>query len=248
MAETAFAKAFANKAKGIFNKAKGHKHRTGQSFGPADVPDGNYSAVIGIAATVPKKGKMEGTPVVRVTGTITTGPHEGKEPSQTFFCEGKQPSDDKDAMPTAEQQLLGLLEWLLPDCEISDISQVEAAIDEVNGRMPLVIINVRNTKSKTNGKTYQNVYFNKMVKERTLEQTEAPNDDAVPVASQEKEEVQSDEPTLVAPVKGDVVLIEDLEGEYEVTRVYQSRQTIDAVSKADGSKATGIGWSQIEIV
>src|SRR5688572_14220784 len=155
---TAFAKAFQAKAQKVFDKAKGHKHRAGKSFGPVDVPDGSFSAVVTLEASVPTKGSKAGIPIVRANAAITTGDHVGKEPSQSYFCEGKLPSDDPNAMPTAEQQLLGLLGFLLPDCEISDIEQVEAAIEEVNRRGPLCIIGVRNMSK--NGKKYQNVYFN----------------------------------------------------------------------------------------
>ena len=245
MSTSAFAKAFQNKAQKIFNKAKGHKHRTGHSFGPVDVPDGSFSAVVTLETGVPAKGKMAGIPVVRAKAAITTGDHAGKEPSQSYFCEGKMPSDDPEAMPTAEQQLLGLLGFLLPDCEVTEIEQVEAAIEEVNRRGPLCIVGIRNTAK--NGKKYQNVYFNKLVEAATFEQEES-GDAADATSAEEETPVESDEPEAEAPVKGDTVLIEGEQGEFEVARVYQSRQTADCVSKADGTKKSGIAWSDLSIV
>jgi hypothetical protein len=192
---------------------------------------------------------MQGIPVVRAKACITTGDHTGKEPSQSYFCEGKIPSDDPNAMPTAEQQLLGLLGFLLPDCEVTEIEQVEAAIEEVNRRGPLVIIGVRNTEK--NKKKYQNVYFNKLVEGATFEQpAEESSDDAGSVTAETQEEGSSDQPEndIEAPAKGDTVLVEGQEGEYQVTRVYQSRGTADVVSKNDDSKISGVSWRDLSIV
>ena len=114
-----FQKALQSKAGKVFDQARKAKvHRAGNSFGPADIPDGSYTAIISASTDVPTKGKLEGVPIVRFTATIDGGEHEGKEPKKTFFLQGKPPVDPQsDEMPTDEQQLLGLLEFILPDVE-----------------------------------------------------------------------------------------------------------------------------------
>lgn len=242
MAQSAFAKAFAQKAGKSFDKKKVYKHREGGSFGPVDMPDGSFTGVVTLETSVPTKGKFEGVPIVRAKARVNQGPHEGKEPSQTYFCEGKQWVDpNSDEMPTAEQQLLGLLSWLLPDIQIDDQSQVPDAIELVNERGPLCIIGVKNTKDKNDPtKIYQNVYFNKLVKPATFEtdaaQAEATNDE--PTQVEENEYV---------PAKGDMVFVEDDETgtEYEVAQVSQSKQTVNLVD-SEGTKKNGIAWASLQ--
>lgn len=242
MAQSAFAKAFVNKAKKTFSQAKGYKHREGNSFGPADVPDGSYSAVITIDTSVPTKGSMEGIPIVRVKATINSGEHEGKEPSQSYFCEGKPVPSDPKEFPTAEQQLLGLLEWMLPDIEISEIEQVPDAIALINERGPICIVGVRNTENTETKKKYQNLYFNKLVKGASFD-TEA----ASAVAT-------DDEPTDVVeddyvPAKGDIVSVEGDDDEWEVASVSQSSRTANLKSTTDDTgRKNRVPWTDLTLV
>lgn len=243
MATSAFAKAFEKKAQKVFSEAKKHKHREGNSFGPVDIPDGSYSAIVTLDTSVPTKGSMEGVPIVRAKGQVTTGPYEGKEPSQSYFCEGKPPvPEGSDEMPTAEQQLLALLAWLLPDIQIDDISQVSDAIDLVNERRPLAIIGIRNTKSKNTGKDYQNLYFNKLVKPVTAEGEIK----AQASTTTETSEAPTEDTTYV-PAKGDMVFIDGDESgtEYEVVQVSQSKQTANVVD-SEGSKTNGVAWHNLQ--
>lgn len=248
-AQTAFAKKFAEKAAKTFDKAKKFKHKTGKSFGKVAVSDGTYSAVITMDASVPTKGIMEGVPIVRAIAAITTGPCEGLEPSQSYFCEGKPLPQSEDEMPTAEQQLLGLLAFLLPDIEIDDIGQVEQAIQLVNERGPLVLVAIRNTKSKTTDKEYQNLYFNKIIKDHTFEVgTITPSQEAEPetTTSDDKSIVDGPDAPTYVPAKGDMVTV-DFEGEWEVKQVSQARLTVN-VEDADGTRKNGVAWDSLELI
>lgn len=243
---TAFAKAFIKKAQKVFPGAKNHKHRTGKSYGPVAIPDGSYTAVVTAETGVVSKGKMEGTPFVRFNACVNQGPHEGLEPSKVFFCEGKPLPTDPDEFPTAEQQLLGLLGFLLPDIQIDDVEQVEQAIEEVNNRGPVCIIGIRSRKGK-DGKDYQDVYFNKIVKEASFDQTDHDS-------SSEGDGASDAETTEVpvsdySPSKGDMVLIDgdDDEEEWEILQVSQSRKTVNLVN-ADGTKKNGVSWDNIVLI
>jgi hypothetical protein len=180
---------------------------------------------------------MEGIPIVRLKAKVTTGAHEGKEPSQSFFCEGKPPTSDPKEMPTAEQQLLGLIAWLLPDIQIDDPSQIEDAIAEINNRIPLCIVGVSNKKgTKDPTKIYQNIFFNKLVKPAT---TEAP--DHAPVDG----DTEVDAPADYVPAKGDMVFAGDDGIEYEVVQVSQSKRTVNLVD-ASGSKLGQVAWDTLQ--
>ena len=245
MAQSAFAKAFVKKAQKVFTGAKGHKHRTGRSFGNADVPDGNFTAVVTAETGVVKKGKNEGNPYVSFKATINQGPYEGQEPSKLLLCKGEPISTDKDAFPTAEQQLIGLLGFLLPDIEIEDIDQVEAAIDEINRRGPVCLINVRNR--KVEDKTYQDVFFNKVVKDQSFASNESPEvaDDS-DGGEADAETPETDPPFDFEPTKGDMVTV-DGDGEWEVLQVSKSRKTVNVVD-TDGTKKNGVAWDSLELI
>ena len=244
---TAFAKAFVKKAQKVFPGAKTHKHRTGKSFGKVDVPDGNYTGVVTAETGVVSKGKMEGVPFVRFTACINQGPHEGQEPSKVFFCEGKPLPTDKDEFPTAEQQLLGLLSFLLPDIEIDDIEQVEQAIEEVNNRGPVCIIGIRSRKGK-DGKDYQDVYFNKVVKEASFDAPQEENTPSSEGGSESHAETTNEPPFDYTPTKGDMVSLDgDDDGEWEITQVSQSRKTVN-ITNSEGVRKNGIPWSEVELI
>ena len=242
---TAFAKAFINKAKKTFSQAKNYKHRTSKSFGNADVPDGNFTAVVTAEASVIEKGKMEGTPLVRFTACINQGPYEGQEPSKVFFCEGKPIPTSPDEFPTAEQQLVGLLGFLLPDVEIDDVEQVEQAIDEINRRGPVCIVGIRNR--EVNGKKYQDVFFNKVV----VEDSFASNDTSPAEESKDgvdsAETTDTDPPFDYEPTKGDMVILDGDEGEWEVAQVSQSRKTVNLVNP-EGVRKSGIAWADVSLL
>ena len=241
MAQSAFAKAFVNKAKKTFNDAKKYKHREGNSFGPVDVPDGSFSAVVTAETSVPTKGKMEGVPVVRFKAAINSGQHEGKEPSQSYFCEGKPIPTDPEDFPTAEQQVLGLLQWLLPDVDISEVEQVPDAIDLLNKRGPICVIGIRNTEK--DGKKYQNVYFNKLVKAVSFEQADEPADEG-------SDDTSSDDSGAddYVPAKDDIVTIDGQDGEWEVTAVSQSNQTANLKSSDGSARMNKIAWRDLTLV
>ena len=80
---------------------------------------------------------------------------------------------DPQEPPTAEQEVVGLLAWLLPGMDISEVEQVPDAIALVNERGPLCLVGVRKTKNETTNKEYQNIYLNKLLKGSTFEGTEA---------------------------------------------------------------------------
>lgn len=247
---TAFAKAFVKKADKVFNQAKKHKHRTGTSFGPVPVPDGNFTAVVTIDTSVPTKGKMEGIPIVRVKGLIDQGPYEGLEPSQSYFCEGKPVPSDPDEFPTAEMQLLGLLGHLLPDIQIDEISQVPQAIELVNERGPRCEIGIRNTADKNDTeKKYQNIYFNKLLKAQTFEANSSSQNDTVTETTASDESSNLDEPEVsdYVPAKGDMVTVEGEDTEYEVAQVSQARKTAN-LTDSEGNRKNGISWEDLTLV
>lgn len=235
MAQSMFAKAFVAKAKKTFSEAKKFKHREGTSFGPAPIPDGTYSAVVTAQTSVPVKGKMEGVPIVRIVATVNDGEYEGIEPNKTFFCEGLEVSQDPTDRPTAEQELLGLLAWLLPDIEIEDVEQVPDALALLNERGPICLVGVRNTKGD-NGKAYQNLYFNKLIKAASFEDGEV---------EPAKEENAGD--PGYAPAKDDIVTIEGIDGEWTVQAVSQSRKTANLFND-EGTKKNGIPWGELTLV
>lgn len=239
---TAFANAFKKKAGKVFDKAKSFKHRSGNSFGPAPVPDGTFTAVVTMEANVPTKGKMEGIPVVRVKAAIDAGPYKGLEPSQSYFCEGKPPATSDDELPTAEQQLLGLLGHLLPDIQIESDDQVPQAIDLVNERGPRVEIGIRN---KENGdKKYQNVYFNKVLEAQTFESGAA--SEGAQQETSKAADADSDSPDY-EPAKGDMVTLEGSDSEWEVKQVSQSRKTAN-LEDGDGNRQNGIEWAKLSLL
>lgn len=256
MAVSAFAKAFKNKAK-TFDKAKGFKHRTGKSFGKVDVPDGSYTCLVTLEASVPTKGSMEGVPIVRANAEISAGSHKGLEPSQSYFCEGKPLPQSKDEMPTAEQQLMGLLAFLLPDINEDDITidNIDQIIAEVNSRKPLVLVGIKTTKSKTTEKEYQNLYFNKLIQEQTTEDTTPSQEASDPseqntagtTTSDDSANVDdADAPTYI-PAKGDMVSIDGEDGEWEVAQVSQARMTAN-LTDIDGTRKNGVSWLSLDLL
>jgi len=248
MAQSAFAKAFVNKAKKTFQEAKKFKHREGNSFGPVPVPDGTYTAVVTLETSVPAKGKMEGIPIVRVKAAISEGKYTGLEPSKSFFCEGKPIPSDPQEPPTAEQEVVGLLAWLLPDMDISEVEQVPDAIALVNERGPLCLVGVRNTTNKDTKKEYQNIYLNKLLKGSTFESAEA---EAVTESdSGEGTEDGSSEPEPdYVPAKGDIVTLEGKDEEWEITAVSQARKTVNVRDTADEStRINGVAWADCLLV
>ena len=248
---TAFAKAFENKAKKTFNEAKKYKHKAGNSFGPVPVPDGSFTAIVTIDTSVPTKGKMEGVPIVTVKSTIDQGPYEGLEPKTTLFCEGKPILEDERA--TAEQELIGLLGFLLPDIQIDEVSQVPQAIELVNERGPRVEVGVRNTTDKVDkNKKYQNVYYNKVLKHSTFDQSSSTEHVAKDSSAQET--TQSDDSAersvdsdTYVPSKGDMVSLDDDDSgtEWEVLQVSQARQTVN-LSDSEGNRKNGEAWSKLQ--
>ena len=241
---TAFAKAFQNKAKAAFDKAKTHKHKTGGFMLPK-VDDGSYTALITVETNVITKGKMEGVPVVKFTATIGEGKFEGKEPTKSFFCEGKTPPPEgSDEMPTAEQQLLGLIGFLLPDYDVSglEVDQVEQALEIINKRGLICEIGVKNTENTATKKKYQNVYFNRLLSEVPAEDSESDSD---------PDEDPADDPDdfqeFDAPAKGDTVLVDGKDGEWTVDSVSQSKELAN-LHNDDGDKLRNIGWADITIV
>lgn len=241
---TAFAKAFQAKAKAAFGKARKAKHQAGKSFGPADVPDGSYSAVISTSVDVGKKGTFEGVPIVRVAATINSGTHQGKEPSKSFFCEGKPiPPEGSDEMPTAEQQLLGLVGFLLPDYDVSEmeIDQLEDALALINERKIVCIIGVKNTENAVSKKKYQNVYFNKLV---SFDGGDAPQE---PEAADNDAPFDDNPEPEFAPAKGDTCSVEGKDGDWVVDSVSQSRQLAN-LTNDEGTKIRNIPWSDITVL
>lgn len=248
MAQSMFAKAFVNKAKKTFNEARKHKHREGNSFGPVPVPDGSYPAVITFETSVPAKGKMEGIPIVKVKAAINEGKYAGLEPSKSFFCEGKPIPTDPDERPTAEQELLGLLQWILPDMDISEVEQVPDAIELVNERGPVCLIGIRNTVNEATKKEYQNLYLNKLLKASSFETADDQGSDSPEAdAAGEPEEAGSDGGDDYVPAKDDIVTVEGLDGEWTVAAVSQARKTVN-LSNEEGTRKNGVAWQDCLLV
>lgn len=243
---TAFAKAFIKKAQKVFPGAKTHKHRAGKSFGKVDVPPGTYTAVVTIDTGVVKQGKNEGCPFASFKACINQGPHEGLEPSKLFVFKGDPIPTDPDAFPTNEQQAIGLLGFLLPDIEIDDIEQVEQAIELVNERGPVCIIGIRERKGK-DGKDYQDIFFNKVVKDQSFDTADKPSSSSSEDDRKDHAETTDDPPFDYTPTKGDMVTLADDENDWEVAQVSQSRKTVNLIG-ADGTKKNGIAWQDVTLI
>lgn len=228
---------FVKKAKTHSSDVKKYKHKEGNSYGPVDVSDGSYQAVVTAETSVPIKGSMEGVPIVKFKATINSGKYEGMEPSQSYFCEGKAPEDDR---PTAEQQVIALCQYLLPDIDIQEVEQVPDALDLINERGPICVIGIKNTKSEKTGKEYQNVYFNKLVKPISFEQDTDTEGEA-------QEKGSTDDPDYVPMVKDVVRLTDEGDDEWEVSSVSQSRQTAN-LKNPEGTRKNGIAWNDLALV
>lgn len=246
---TAFTKAFTSKAKQAFDKAKKTKHKAGKSFGPADVPNGSFTAVVSVQAKVGSKGKTEGVPIVTFTTKIDSGTHKDKTPEKAFFCHGHPPVDEgSDERPTDEQIMMGLIGFLLPDMDVEDleISQVEQAFEIINERGPRVEIGIKNN-TGTNGKAYQNVFYNKLLEPATLIDLSEPTDDEVDAEVGDDPDDLSDDTTDYAYAKGDAVTCEDQPGEWKINSVSQSRRLANIVN-GKGTKVNNVSWDALTII
>jgi hypothetical protein len=253
-----------------WKKAAKAKPRKGSSFGPADVPDGQYEAAITAKCGIGEKGKLLGKTWVELIATISDGEHKGKEPKQFYVLEGKPVSDDPTAQRTAEEKMVGDLKQILPDIDIegtmeSEPEQLEAIIKEVNDRGITMKIGVRNTTGKagtpTAGKKFQDVYFNEVLSttgdtsgEEESGETgeeeageEADEEEGGEVEEEEGGEPDSDE--AVAPAKDDEVMFQPKGGKkrkFIVKTVNQGKRT---VTISDGTKKfSDISWDKLEAV
>lgn len=258
-----FALAQKNKASN-WKKAAKAKPRTGNKFGPADVPDGSFNAVISAKCGVGEKGKLLGKAFVELTASINEGPHLGKEPRVFYVLEGKPISDDPDAMPTAEQQLVGDLKQLLTDIDVEgtladEPDQLESLIEELESRQVTARIGVRNRIGKKDGKAYQDVYFNEVLStgeaSNGQEESSQPKEEGGEEEGEEEggeeeggeEEGGEPDDEPVAPAVGDRVMYQPKGGrkrEFVVKTVNQRKQT---VTVSDGAKKfSDVSWEALE--
>lgn len=265
-----FALAMKKKAT-VWKKAAKAAPRSGGKFGPANVPDGQYEAIISAECgiTEPKKKGAIPTPYVRLKATISDGDFAGLEPQNFHYLDGKMPSDAEDAMPTNEEKLAGDLKQILPDLDIEETlssspEKIEAIIAEINTRGQKMRIGVSNRigkeGSKSAGKRFQDVYFNELLEGGSPtngqvheEEAEAESDEEEVVEeSEDEEEVVEEEDASddgsAAPGVGDTVLYRPKGGrkdlEFEVTSVNNGKETVGI--KGNGKKYSGVPWSSLK--
>jgi hypothetical protein len=257
-----FALAMKKKA-AVWKKAAQAEPRKGGNFGPPDVPDGQYEAIISATCGLTERGNNPGTPYVEITATISDGDQEGKEPKAFYMLDGKMPSNDPQAMPTNEERLAGDLKTLLPDIDIEGTlsenpEQIESIVEEINSRSLKVRIGVKNRIGKEGtkgaGKRFQDVYFNEIL-EGVIEdgQEEESNEEegGEEVVEEDGEEIVEEEGgEEVAPVKGDTVMFKPKGArearEFKVKTVNNGKRT---VTLSDGKKQfSEISWDSIEIM
>lgn len=258
-----FAEAMKSRAKG-WKKAAKAKPRKGSSFGPVDMPDGQFEAVVSAKHGVGEKGKLLGKTWVEIAATVRDGEHKGKEPKNFYVLEGKPVSDEPDAMPTAEEKLVGDLKQILQDIEVeetleSEPEQLEAMLKEINDRSPVMRIGIRNTfgkKPHNNGKHYQDLYFNELLEggssgeEKGPEEGQDKEEEGDPEEGGEEEGGEPDDgadDTVAAPAKDDEVWFTPKGGKrrkFVVKTVNQGKQT---VTVSDGTKKfSDVAWDSIE--
>lgn len=266
-----FAQAMKAKANAWKKAAKAEPRKGGQ-FGPADVPTGYFEAIVsGENNITEKKGsKPGGIPWVRIKATISDGEHQGKEPSQFYYLEGKVPSDDPEAMMTNEEKLAGDLKIILHDLDIEKIleknpEQMESLIAEVNKRSPKMKIYVRNSIGKAGtknaGKAFQDVYFNELLDggtsngesqeeeesgEEASEEEEVSDEEVTEEESEEEaEESTDDEPA--APAVGDPAMYKGKgmtkAKEWKITTVNNKERTVTL--KGHGKTVSKVSWDKL---
>lgn len=265
-----FAQAMKAKANAWKKAAKAEPRKGGQ-FGPADIPTGFFSAIISAeSGMTEKKGtKPGGVPWARIKATVNEGEHEGKEPSQFYYLDGKMPSDDPEAMMTNEEKLAGDLKTILPDVEVETIleknpEQLEAMIAEINSTSPVVKIYVRNSEGKAGtknaGKAFQDVYFNELLSggssngEESQEESgeeaseeEVGEEEVTEEESEEEvvEESADDEPA--APAVGDPAMYTAKGArkakEFKIVTVNNKARTVTLTGH--GMKYSGVSWDKL---
>jgi len=240
---SSFSEAMQKKSR-AWNRARKAKPRSGRGFGPPDVPDGEYSAVITSSCEVIARGTYKGVPVVRIMGTINEGPHDGKEPSNAYFLEGKPPvAEGADGMPTGEQRLAGDLKILLPDLDVDglDVTELETALDELNDSNIVARIGIRNRAKED--KKYQDMYFNELLSSGGGADTEKEEEEP-------EDEPAADDGEVEAPAVGDVVSYKPPKSrvalELEVKAVSQAKST--CTLNGDGQEYKNVAWDQVEIL
>lgn len=260
MAASPFAVAMKKRAN-AWKKASKAAPRTGGNRGPVDIPDGQYQAVISAECGVSEKGESAGTPWVKITATVNDGEQEGKEPNNFYFLDGKMPSDADDAMPTNEERLAGDLKQILPDVEVegTDATQIEAFVEEINTRSPVMRIGVKNRTgkdgTKSAGKRFQDIYFNELLSsgesnaEEGSAQEEGEGEEEVTEESEEEDDSELvEEEGEEAPAVGDPVMYKPQGAakarEFAVMTVNQGKRT---VTLSDGKKKySNVSWDKIE--
>lgn len=265
-----FAQAMKNKAQS-WKKAAKAEPRKGGLYGPADVKDGNYEAILSAESgmTEPKDKSKPSVPFVRIKCTISDGPDEGKEPKAYYYLDGKKPSDDPEAMMTNEERLAGDLKTILPEIDIEEIltknpEQLEALIAEINSNGPKAKIYVRNSIGKPNtknaGKAFQDVYFNELLdggssngesaeeeESGEEESTEEGEEEVVEEESEEEVEESADDGEPASPAVGDPAMYKAKGAtkakEYKITTVNNKAQTVTLVGH--GKKYSSVAWDKL---
>lgn len=264
-----FATAIKKKATAWKKAAKAEPRKGGQ-FGPADVPQAFFEAVITAESgiTEQKGDKPGGIPWVRIKSTISDGEHIGKEPSQFYFLDGKQPSDDPEAMMTNEEKLAGDLKIILPDLAVEEIleknpEQLEALVAEINKRSPKFKIYVRNSVgkpgSKNPGKAFQDVYFNELLEGgSTNGESQEESGQSEEVEGQTEEEVSEEEVTeeevvediddgAASPAVGEPAMYQAKGSpkakEFKITTVNNKAQTVTL--QGHGKKYSSVPWDKL---
>lgn len=141
--------------------------RSGTDYGPPDIPNGKYEAVLSVVSGVVANGKHRGTPYVEIKATICSGEYEGQEPRAFYLLDGSPPRGN--GVLTAEERLVGDLKALCPDVDVeaamneNPVGAISQLLEEVNALVEPVTILVKNRVGKEGtayaGQRFQDVYF-----------------------------------------------------------------------------------------
>ena len=202
-----------------------------------DIPDGVYVARInGI-----KFGAYNSVPNARIGFKIDKGPQKDVVVTKRYDF-GKTRPDST----LSEEEIFNQIGIDLQRMGINKVKpepeSLAAAFEDLASNSPLIQINVSSKKSG-NGKTYLNVYPNKVVEAATAEKTEeAESEDA-------EEEVDTEE---VPVEKGDCVLYQPPGGSKESYQVVLSnpQKRVCSIRLASDPKAgtiANVSWDEVEI-
>jgi hypothetical protein len=238
------------KTAGTYKKARTAK---AEKFSLPAVPDGTYIMRVTAEAGVYKKNNV---PFVKFSTVIAKGEFEGKQPSKSFYLDPDSPR-----ISTEQEFLIKDLKTLLPDMddeiENSDPQDVEDFCATITERNPLVRGAVKNTEK--NDKKYQTVYFNEVLTDEDIAESDKPKtkkkpspaeEEAAEEEGEEEAEVEGEEEGEVSPEKGMSCLFQPKGGkerEFTILSVNNSKETVIVKDEA-GKTFKDVSWDKLTLL